>query len=327
MFPSFETILPSLQPALKESQQFRKKAQRKLLRNVLIGLVLWGLFFLSLLFNQSSMVVGSLLAVAFFGMCVLLGLSLRGVMEFRRNYSHRLVGGLITSLFKNITPPPEESDYEYRASFQPGRRIGSLNIRRSKLVGDFTHMSGEDYTSGKIGLTTFEFSEIDLKREVEYKDNDGKKRKKMKKVFKGIVFIADFHKDFRGQTFLVRKQLLGKDKWRLRMDGIMTIDMEDMEFNKTFQTMTTNDIEARYILSSNLMDKIMEFNRRAKGPIKIAFVRSKMYLFTETNKNHFDGKFFENNDEKTLEQIYNDFRLYFDIIEEFTLNRRIWSKK
>lgn len=297
-----------------------------MLRNTIIGVVLWGLFLLSLLYNQSSTLIGWMLALAFFGSCVLLGLSLRGVQEFRRNYSHQLVGGIVKALFQNIEPPEDEPDYKYYARFRPERKISGLSIRRSQLVGDFTHLNGEDYTEGKIGLTTFEFSEIDLKREEEYKDKDGKKRKKVVKVFKGIAFIADFHKDFLGQTFLVRKKWLGKDKWRLRTKGVFTIDLEDSDFNDAFQAMTTNDIEARYILSSNLMRKILEFNNRAKGTVKISFVDSKMYLFTETNKNHFEGKFFENNDEKTLNQIYTDFMLYFDIVEEFRLNRRIWSK-
>lgn len=326
MFPSFESILPSLQPELEESQKLRKQAQRKLFRNALISLGLWGLFILSLIYNQSSTLIGLMLAIAFFGMCILLGLSLRGVKLFRQGYSMRLVGGLIKALFENVNPPADEPDYKYYARYSPNKKINSSDIRRSRLVGDFTKMTGEDHTSGKIGLTTFEFSEIDLEKEVEYKDKEGRKKRKMQNVFKGIVFIADFHKDFKGRTFLVRRKLLGKDKWRLRMKGVYAIDLEDMEFNKTFQTMTTDDIEARYILSSNLMHKIMEFNNRAKGTVKISFVGSKLYLFTETNKNHFEGKFFENNDEKTLNQIYTDFRLYFDIVEEFTLNRRIWSK-
>ncbi len=327
MFPSFESILPLLEPALEESQKNRKRAQKRMLRNGIIGLILWGLLFLSLLYNQSSSLTGTMLAIAFFGSCILLGLSFRGVNEFRHNYSRKLVGGMVTTLFKNITPPVDEPDYKYYAHFRPGYNVSGLDIRRSQLVGDFTDLEGEDYTSGKIGLTTFEFSEIDLQREETYTDKDGKEHKKIKKVFKGIVFIADFHKDFQGETFLVRKKLLGKDKWRLRTQGVFTIELEDDDFNSAFQAMTTNDIEARYILSSNLMRKIMEFNNRAKGGVKISFIDSKMYLFTETNKNHFEGKFFENNDKKTLNQIYTDFMLYFDIVEEFRLNRRIWSKE
>lgn len=326
MFPSFQQLLPTLQPAIKTSQENRKKAKKKIFRNFIIGFVLWVSVILSWILFQSRDVTGTILFIVFLASAVLIGLSLRAVKVFRLSYSKILVANLVKQLFANIEPNEEDENHEYRVSYMPGRKISSSKIKESNLISSFTLYNGEDYTVGKLGLTTFEFSEILLQKEEYYTDRNGRRQKRVKKVFDGIIFIADFHKHFSGETYLIRKRFFGSDKWRLVFDGSFEIELEDMEFNETFRTMTTNDIEARYILSSNLMKKIMEFNKRAKGNVQIAFRNSKMFITKETSKNHFEGKFFRNNDEEVLEEIYNDFRLYFDIIEEFTLNRRIWSK-
>lgn len=91
--------------------------------------------------------------------------------------------------------------------------------------------------------------------------------------------------------------------------------------------MTTDDIEARSILSSNLTECILAYIERAHGLVQIAFVDSYMYILTETNKKLFEGRFWNSNDVETLHVIYEEFMLYFTIIEAFILKRRIWSKR
>ena len=90
--------------------------------------------------------------------------------------------------------------------------------------------------------------------------------------------------------------------------------------------MTTDDIEARYILSTNFVRKLMKFSDTTDGKVEFAFVDNKMFIFKRTEKDQFSGQLNNSDDEARLRQIYDDFLEYFSIVDELSLNRRIWSK-
>lgn len=328
MFPSFESIYPELGPVLEIAQDSRSAAKKKTLRNILLIPVLWAIAIGVGMITKNESIGGTLIFIVFLATFVFIGLSVRTAKEFRSDYSRKVVRALVHNMFENVEVPEDANEDEYAASvsFMPNKRIGSSKIRTSGIAPRFDKIRGEDYISGKLGATTFEFSEIEL-IDIKYKkDSNGKRKKVEKRVFKGIMFIADFHKHFQGETYLIDKKFFDTERFELKFKGAFEIEMEDIAFNKEFRTMTTDDIEARYILSSNLMERIMEFTNRSKDEVELSFKNSKMFIMHEARKNHFEGKLFDNNDEETLKEIYNDFRTYFDIIEEFRLNRRIWSK-
>lgn len=260
MFPPFERIMPSLKQALTKSQEARSLAKGKIKKNVVIILIMWAITILSsFIFNNSS-IVGTLIFLVFLATFLFIGLSIRAKNKFKNEYSRYLVGPMLKAMFDNIEPTTENPDLKGHVRYRPSNHVSSSRIASSGIAPRFDRMKGEDYLDGKIGATSFEFSEIEL-TDIEYtQDSKGNRKKKEKRVFKGIIFIADFHKDFEGQTFLNRKKFFDEDVWRLKFGGAFEIELEDIRFNKTFKTMTTNDIEARYILSSNLMERIMEFS-------------------------------------------------------------------
>lgn len=92
----------------------------------------------------------------------------------------------------------EETHADY-VRYQPTKSISDAKIRKTQLLGSFNRLSGEDYTRGRIGATTFEFSEVHLKREEKYRDKDSRQGNRERKVFSGVAFIADFHKEFKGR--------------------------------------------------------------------------------------------------------------------------------
>src|SRR5699024_11693579 len=225
--------------------------------------------------------VGLLFVVVLIVSCVLIGLSLGGIRNFHHTYKVNVINATLQQLFRMIEPPEDEEDYRYRVRYRPNKYIHNNQMRKSKLLSSFNRSSGEDYTSGQIGLTTFEFSEVHLKHEEEYRDKDGRKKTRVKTVFSGVAFIADFHKDFVGQTYLIRKKWLNQRKWSLQFSGAHAIELEDMAFNKMIEKMSTDDIETRYILSSNLMLQIIELVDLAYVPLLIDFVDTIKYNYSE----------------------------------------------
>lgn len=64
----------------------------------------------------------------------------------------------------------------------------------------------EDTFKSKINNVNFTFSEVELKKEEEYRDSDGKKRTRVTMLFRGIFFKAAFNKTFEGVTRLKDKK-------------------------------------------------------------------------------------------------------------------------
>ena len=174
-------------------------------------------------------------------------------------------------------------------------------------------------------------------KKVETTDSDGKVTTSDVTSFKGAVFAADFNKEFEGFT-VVRPRaqgILGKLTDKLQSMGSGTlegqsttkIERESQEFNENFEVIATNEIEARYILTSSMYERIIDFLNRHQVAILISFAHSHMTIAVNTSRNYFEITSLGDDMEKELQAMYNDFLLFFGMIEEFDLNTRIWTKQ
>ncbi|MHC4388458.1 MAG: DUF3137 domain-containing protein, partial [Planctomycetota bacterium] len=135
---------------------------------------------------------------------------------------------------------------------------------------------GDDYVSGKVGATQIEFSEL----HAEYESGSGKNRSR-RTVFKGLFFIADFNKHFVCKTIVLpdtAEKLFGGfgkmfQAWNVLRGQL--IKLEDPEFEKLFVVYGDDQIQARYILSTSLMERIVDFKRKTNRPVYLSFVGSK----------------------------------------------------
>src|SRR5699024_5353690 len=105
---------------------------------------------------------------------------------------------------------------------------------------------------------------------VEGNSQNRKQYKKLKKRFQGVLFLADFNKGFKGHTLLQDKRVKSYQhlKRYIRMlfyksgrRKLNRIKLENPTFNRLFKTKTTHEIEARYILTPNFIEKIIGFNQ------------------------------------------------------------------
>ncbi|RJP55905.1 MAG: DUF3137 domain-containing protein [Candidatus Auribacter fodinae] len=189
---------------------------------------------------------------------------------------------------------------------------------------------GEDYVRGILDKTNIEFSEINA----EYETRDNKGRKSYHTIFKGLFFIADFNKDFKGRTLVLPDTAeklfkgLGKmlQSWNISRPEL--IKLEDPEFEKHFAVYGTDQIEARYILSTSLMKRICDFREKSRKKLALSFVNSRLYIALTTNKNMLEPRLFRTLlNFKLVQEYFEDLKLAVDIVEDLNLNRRIWSKQ
>lgn len=228
---------------------------------------------------------------------------------------------------------------EYYCHYKPGQRINDTWMERSKLFQyEIDEIYGEDLFTGKLGLTDFQFSELSVIQKQYSTDSKGNQKVTDVEMFKGVLFIADFQKDFHGVTILqshlfTKRGFIGKILSPLgalltpnKIDRkTIKIKLENENFNEQFQVYTTDEVEARYLLSSNMMERILEFKKhRSQDKIDISFVDSCMFVAIMTNEDYFETNMKK---EVSLEAVYHDLSYFFGFIEEFNLNTRIWNKR
>ena len=199
----------------------------------------------------------------------------------------------------------------------------------SEIFGGHTGLRGaciesDDYVSGKIGNTAFEFS--DIKLTIESGDS-------ATTVFQGLFFSIDFNKSFNGRTFVLTDYaerafgLIGQELQSIISVRGELIRLESEEFEAQFVVYSDDQTEARYILSPSFMEKILELKNTTNNLIEMSFVKNKLYIAISKCKVSFEPKLRESIvDFNDIQAYYDDLTLVLDLVEILNLNRRIWGK-
>ncbi len=240
------------------------------------------------------------------------------VPEFKR----RVIGAIVRFCDPSLAYSPEQhiSESQFR-----GSRIFTTSPDR---------FSGEDCVAGKIGATAIAFSEI----HAEYKTTSlfhGRQRTQWHTIFKGLFIIADFNKEFRTTTVVVpdvAERALGRlcqffQKMNIVRPGQL-IKLEAPEFEKLFAVYGEDQIEARYVLSTSLMSRIMDYRKKTGKEISLSFVSSNVHVAIPTAKNMFEPRIFKTVLDFGIAREYlEDLQLALGVVDDLNLNTRIWSKE
>ena len=215
-------------------------------------------------------------------------------------------------------------------SYHPQETINEHTFKSSKL---FTHRidryKGEDLVQGTVGKTHITFSEL----HAEYKSGSGKNTS-WHTIFKGLFFIADFNKDFHSQTLVLpdsAEKLFGSfgnmlQSWNIGRPDL--VKLEDPEFEREFVVYGNDQVESRYILSTSLMQRILDFKRKTGSKIYLSFTGSNVFVAVPMNKNMFEPKYLSNiADFGPVFDYYRDLMFAAGIVDDLNLNTRIWSKE
>ena len=207
--------------------------------------------------------------------------------------------------------------------------ISQHEFSNSKIfIRNIDRYRGDDLVVGNLGKTEVQFSELNAQYETT--DKDGRSR--YVSIFNGIFFIADFHKDFVGETIVLpdrAEKLFGKLGTIFQKMNISRPDLvklENPDFEKAFVVYGTDQVEARYILTPALMERIMDFQKKS-GKIYLSFLHSKVYIAISLSKNLFEPPLLRSMlNYKLVEDYFKYLMLIVNIVEDLDLNTRIWSK-
>ncbi len=317
--PDFQSFYQNkLLPVLQEFEQQRLKVRTKtLLALSICGLLAigGGLFF----YLQGHLEVGVILAV----LSVIVGgfVSTQARKGYVRAFKQGVVGRIASFVDKSIQYVPEGyvSQDDYRDS-----RIFKQDVDRYR---------GEDLFKGTQDKTEFRFSELHTEYKSESSDSKGNRQTTWHTIFRGGFFIADFHKNFQGYTVVLPDTAeksfgwLGKKfQGTFRHTGEL-VSLDDPEFEREFVVYSSDQIEARYLLSHSMMQRILAFHRKGGSHLRVAFHHSNVYLAIDSNRDRFEPRVMKSVlDPELCREFLEDLLFIYGLIDDLNLNTRIWSK-
>lgn len=207
------------------------------------------------------------------------------------------------------------------ATYSPNNGVSEDLFRNSGLFTSPNRYHAEDLIEGCLDKTSFICSEVhaeerrarSTKNGVQYYWED---------IFKGFLFIADFHKEFQGETTVLRDSF-----FKIKM-GASRVKMENPDFEKVFDVFSTNQIEARYLITPSMMERMLKLDSNFKKGITISFRDSTILVAIPDSKNRFEADVWSSlSDMSILKSDFAVLQSLLDIVDELNLNTRIWSKE
>lgn len=196
------------------------------------------------------------------------------------------------------------------------------------LIGDYNRTDFEDGFVGKHDHVDFILTEADLKKVTGH----GKHRR-TEYIFNGLMIVMNFPMPFKGRTLVLR------DKGKLgNWVKNKTVDMDRAnlvasKFEKLFEVYTTDQVEARVILTPDLMDNLVTLGRMVSdekddaapaGHMELAFDNSFLMITIATSTNLFEVGHLDADmtDTARIASFAREVSMIYDIIDILELNRK-----
>ena len=244
-------------------------------------------------------------------------------------FAEKFKQNVITKLIKHLHP---ELDYDPKGGFHYNFLHDQGLIRSTPTRG-----KSEDRIYGKIGATAIDLCEQLVEKVTTTTDSKGNKKTHVEKLFKGLVISADFHKSFNGETVILPDWAessawtwLAKKFQSSKRDGNRMVALENPDFEKLFAVYSSDQVEARYLLSPAMMDRMVKLYEKLSASsnckIMMRFHDEKMIMAIDWGNNFFEYDFKKTVAEE-VKETYSELELCTGIVEDLNLNTRIWSKQ
>lgn len=169
--------------------------------------------------------------------------------------------------------------------FEPSSFIGpplSLLVNNKLLTKSFDRHSFEDQISGKAHGADF----LSVECHMEKKSRDKNGNTQWTTTFRGLIMVIDFHRKFDGRTVVLRDKGIFNTK---KKSGMKRVGLVDPKFEKIFEAYGTDQVEARYLLTPDFMQRLVDLEEAVDGKkLCFGFLEDKLYI-TVVTKNRFEA--------------------------------------
>lgn len=313
---STQAIFEELRPKLSDMESWRQVRRAKAAKGTWIGA---GIAAAGLLTMLLSPPIGIFIILG--GVITLIVIRATNSSKFKKRFKAEIFPVVIEAVQPGV-------------HYNPGQRIPLSVFQASRIfLTGVDRYNGEDYFNGQVGETKIEFSELHAEDKQTYVDSKGRTQTRYVTIFKGLFFVTEFHKHFKGETYVLpdsTESWLGRfgrklQKWNWSRPDL--VELENPDFEKQFSVYGSDQIESRYLITPKMMELIMDLKKKFDCSTHMSFLNDKFYIALSSSHDFFELKFSESLlNSKGIERLVGELRACFDIVEDLELNTRIWSK-
>jgi hypothetical protein len=193
-----------------------------------------------------------------------------------RRYRRSVKSEIYPDIFRYFGP-----DFTYQVEGQ----LSARSLQPSGILPGFDDETREDYVSGTYNSVGIELTEARLTE----KQGSGDNRRNVE-VFRGMFIRFHMNKSFAGHTVVV--QDVGRvGNWlSSRFSGLERVALEDPVFEKRFEVRSSDQIEARYLLTPSFMERLLELGTLfGSRKLRCAFYDDRLLFLIESSQNRFEG--------------------------------------
>lgn len=189
-------------------------------------------------------------------------------------------------------------------------------MQQLSLFGSFTKLVCDDCFLYKSNDISFKIYDIGI-----YNIATGYKTKITQKIFEGMLIVAPSFKNFSGVTLI-------KANKKLKFAGDISamyerVNFEDNLFEESFDVYSSNQIEARYLLTTAFMERLMKAMSKEKRQIIGSFEEGNVFIGVQDNKDLFELDLSKPlTDKETFAQLFIELKQTVDLVETLKLKNK-----
>ncbi|MCB0633385.1 MAG: DUF3137 domain-containing protein [Lewinella sp.] len=307
-------ILQQIRPKFAALERHRQQLQAAQERQKILGIAI-------------GVLLVVVVSVCIFGLAGFTPMALFGVL---------FGGPFVVHSIQKLLVQPIEVDFQQEVShtisqamypelsFNDHKQLGNQVYKTTSVFGKLGAIQGRNMVEGKHGDTHFVM--FTLYRLEAEQDNNAAGQS-------GLGVILDFPKHIKGKTLVMPDQAqksfgpwLGKMMQEFSRSSDQLVYLEDPEFEKNFVVYSTDQIEARYILTPGMMENLLKLSRKFGNRIYYGFVEGKLYMIVDEVVPFRVGTDLPLQTDRIFYNFIYPVEMVKEIIDTLNLNTRIWSK-
>lgn len=192
-----------------------------------------------------------------------------------------------------------------------------LNLLRGLgVVPSWDRHSLQDEMCGERNGAPFRFFEAHLEDRRTTTDSNGRSRTTWVTVFRGQCWVFKAPKTFHGTTKVSRDSGIFNALGGVG-SNVSRVKLEDPVFEKTFEVYGTDQVEARFLLTPDVMQALVDLETAFKGgKLRCAFDSNQIYVAVEGGDLFEPGSMFKSfDDPERVGDLLEDFAAMFHLID------------
>ncbi len=212
--------------------------------------------------------------------------------------------------------------YSDKLEYFPERGISSSTYNESRFDGYYDRYHSEDLIEGELlENCKIIMSEVHTERQETTTDSNGHTTTTYTTIFHGLFARIELNQ-FSNVMFQIRKNSIIGDIFK----GKTKLDMDSGEFEKIFDVKTDDKISTLRILTSDVMQSLIDFKAQNKITPEIILNNNILYIRYSVG-NVFEPNLVKNDmDYDKLKNTYDMINFTFDLAQNFVKNIREFEK-